>query len=280
MSPLLPREPTPPPSSWGEVYQDPTLPLIVDLGTGPGRFPLLAFKRHKDTLEVDEEPRVNFLGLEIREPLVERAKEWAQRLGYHGNVHYLGGNASISLRGLLETYPGTVKDVYIQFPDPHFKKKHRKRRIFQPSLVYAVRDLLPSGGRLYLTSDVLMTARAMRNAFEMLCGKDFALAPQHLDPDGVFFTPEEHPVTLSPSSEEMSEGGETPEVERDDHNSDEDSGQSEEQVSSLLDFDTFDSAWASLGGWLRNNPIGIPTEREHHVNQQKLPIYRLLCIKK
>lgn len=35
----------------------------------------------------------------------------------------------------------------IQFPDPHFKKRHRKRRIFQRELVHAVRDLLPPGGK-------------------------------------------------------------------------------------------------------------------------------------
>lgn len=251
--------------------------MVVDLGTGPGRFPLLAFKRHKDSLAVDEAPKLNFLGLEIREPLVERAREWSQRLGYQGNVYYLGGNASISLRGILETYPGTVKDVFVQFPDPHFKKKHRKRRIFQPGLVYAVRDLLPTGGRLYLTSDVLMTAKAMRNAFEMLCGDDFNLAPQHFDPEGVFFTPEGDRLgnVGTASSQEAASEAELEETCNESEQPEE-----EEVASPSLDFDMFESKWASIGGWLKSNPIGIPTEREHHVNQQKLPVYRVLCIKK
>ena len=266
------RQPTPPPS-WADVYSNPNLPLIVDLGTGPGRFPLLAFKRHNDSLAPNEEPRVNFLGLEIREPLVERAKEWAQRLGYHRNVFYLGGNASISLRGILETYPGRVKDVYIQFPDPHFKRKHRKRRIFQPGLVFAVRDLLPPGGRLFLQSDVLMTARAMRNAFEMLCNEDFSLAPEHLDVENVFFTPEDD---LIGSSLDASEDGPTAAavIESDE---DENAESEEEEVASS-DYDIFQSKWASKG-WLKSNPIGTPTEREHYVARQRLPIYRVLAIK-
>jgi tRNA (guanine-N7-)-methyltransferase len=53
--------------------------------------------------------------------------------------------------------------VYIQFPDPHFKRRHRKRRIFQPSMVRAVSRMLPPGGRLFLQSDVLNVAVAMRN---------------------------------------------------------------------------------------------------------------------
>lgn len=44
------------------------------------------------------------------------------------------------------------------------------------------------------------------------------------------------------------------------------------------DYETLDSKWA-LSGWLRDNPIGTPTEREHHVQQQGLPVYRVLLHK-
>ncbi len=42
--------------------------------------------------------------------------------------------------------PGPVRLVCIQFPDPHFKRRNHKRRIFQPNLVKDVASLLEPGG--------------------------------------------------------------------------------------------------------------------------------------
>lgn len=49
---------------------------------------------------------------------MERANEWASRLGVSGRVHYVFANATVSLRGLLAGYPGGVCDAMVQFPDP------------------------------------------------------------------------------------------------------------------------------------------------------------------
>lgn len=64
--------PTPPPA-WGDLFADPALPLLVDIGSGPGRFPLMLGRR--------ELGRRNVLGVDIRGKLVERANKWAQELG-------------------------------------------------------------------------------------------------------------------------------------------------------------------------------------------------------
>jgi tRNA (guanine-N7-)-methyltransferase len=77
---------------------------------------------------------------------VERATEWCRRLGYQGEVAYFATNATISLHNMLAAYPGRLSLVAIQFPDPHFKRRHYKRRIFQPQLVRDVVRLLPAGG--------------------------------------------------------------------------------------------------------------------------------------
>jgi tRNA (guanine-N7-)-methyltransferase len=42
----------------------------------------------------------------------------------------------------------------VQFPDPHFKRKHRKRRVVQLQLVAALAALMRPGGRVLLQSDV------------------------------------------------------------------------------------------------------------------------------
>lgn len=50
--------------------------------------------------------------------------------------------------GLLETYPGPVAAMSAQFPDPHFKKRHKKRRMVQPSVVQVARERLMPGGKM------------------------------------------------------------------------------------------------------------------------------------
>lgn len=52
---------TPPePPQWELHYANPQLPLVLDIGAGPGRF-LLSYSRRM--------PHLNMLGLEIREPV-------------------------------------------------------------------------------------------------------------------------------------------------------------------------------------------------------------------
>ena len=49
---------------------------------------------------------------------------------------------------------GVVAGVSIQFPDPWFKRRHRKRRVLQPALLLAIADALQPGRTLFLQSDV------------------------------------------------------------------------------------------------------------------------------
>lgn len=64
------QRPTPPPD-WAAVYSDPTLPLVIDIGSGYGRF-LLLLQRH------NPDRPVNYLGIEIRRP-VGAAPGWNGR---------------------------------------------------------------------------------------------------------------------------------------------------------------------------------------------------------
>jgi tRNA (guanine-N7-)-methyltransferase len=112
------------------------------------------------------QPEWNFLGLEIREPLVEQANAAASELSL-SNLHYLFCNANNSLVPLLESFPiGTLQRVTIQFPDPWFKKRQAKRRVVQPELVEALAKYLTSGGVLVLQSDIEAVAVEMCDRFE------------------------------------------------------------------------------------------------------------------
>jgi tRNA (guanine-N7-)-methyltransferase len=112
-----------------------------------------------------QSPDWNFLGLEIREPLVAEANRQRDELGLT-NLHYWFTNVNVSLSALLGSLPtGILKRVSIQFPDPWFKKRHLKRRVVQPELVEAIAKYLATGGEVFLQSDVEEVAIEMRDRF-------------------------------------------------------------------------------------------------------------------
>ncbi|MEB3311840.1 MAG: tRNA (guanosine(46)-N7)-methyltransferase TrmB [Snowella sp.] len=141
--------------NWAAVYREPQLPFHLDIGCARGKFLL-------NMAQV--QPKTNFLGVEIREPLVIEANEQRDRLGLT-NLHFLFGNMNTSALSLLESLPGPLTWVSIQFPDPWFKQRHSKRRVVQPELVNALAQVLVPNGRVLLQSDVERVAAEMRDRF-------------------------------------------------------------------------------------------------------------------
>lgn len=124
-------------------------PLEVDLGcAGAG----LLFER------AAHHPERDFVGLEVRKPLVQRAMARRESEG-RTNVAVFHANAHVNVKDLAE--PGAITMFHIHFPDPCFKKRHHKRRILQPRLVRDMAEVLPRGGRVYLQSDVRLLAEEM-----------------------------------------------------------------------------------------------------------------------
>lgn len=112
------------------------------------------------------QPQWNFLGLEIREPLVEEASKRRDELGLE-NLHYLFSNVNVDLSLLLESLPaGCLQYATIQFPDPWFKKRHAKRRTVQPQLIATLGKKMPAGSAVLLQSDVEFLAMEMRDRFQ------------------------------------------------------------------------------------------------------------------
>ncbi|MGB3135775.1 MAG: tRNA (guanosine(46)-N7)-methyltransferase TrmB [Nodosilinea sp.] len=132
--------------AWDQVFAHIGQPLHVDIGCGKGMF-LLQMAQHQ--------PDWNFLGLEIRKPVVESAQKRQQETGLT-NLHVMFCNVNISLRALLESWgdQNPLQQVSIQFPDPWFKKRHQKRRVLQSELVSTLAEFLPAGGRVVVQSDV------------------------------------------------------------------------------------------------------------------------------
>lgn len=179
------------PPDWSAIYAMPQQPLHLDIGCGKGHFVQDMAKLQGDR---------NFLGLEIREPLVDQANRWRDELDL-SNLHYLFCNANNSIRPLLTSLPADIlQQVTIQFPDPWFKRRHQKRRVVQPELVVDLAEFLVPGGVVFVQSDVEEVALEMRDRFD----EHPAFTRQHSDwlPENpMLISTERERSTLSTSDE-------------------------------------------------------------------------------
>lgn len=158
VNPLSKKYQTPlTPPNWEKVYAQPTKSLHLDIGCARGEF-LLSMAQLQ--------PDWNFLGLEIREPLVEQANAKVSEVGL-SNLHYLFCNVNNSLQALFDSLGvGTLQRVTIQFPDPWFKKRQAKRRVVQPELVDTLATYLADGGVVFMQSDIEAVAVEMCARFD------------------------------------------------------------------------------------------------------------------
>lgn len=147
---------TPKPLELENVFANPDLPLHLDIGCARGRFLLKM---------AEVEPHWNFLGVEIREPLVEEANRIAEENNLN-NLHYEFCNATYSLDKFLEKLPtDLLHTVTIQFPDPWFKNKHAKRRMVKDNLVETIVEHLKNAGKIFVQTDIEFLAEEMFGVF-------------------------------------------------------------------------------------------------------------------
>lgn len=119
------------------------LPLEIEIGSGKGLF--LA-------TESVANPAHNFVGIEI---IAKYAMHAAERLRKAGvtNAVMVSGNAEPVFEKKIP--PGTLEAVHVYFPDPWWKKKHRKRRVVNETSVRNFLTGLRPGGRFHFWTDVL-----------------------------------------------------------------------------------------------------------------------------
>jgi len=147
LSPFYRQEPMP--VDVAAVFADPDRPLHLDIGCARGRFILRM---------AEAKPDWNFLGVEIREPLVDEANRLAVEANLT-NLHYAFCNAMLWLDKLLADVPaGRLQMVTIQFPDPWFKKKHAKRRMVNGEMVQTIVRRLAPGGKVFVQTDIEVLA--------------------------------------------------------------------------------------------------------------------------
>ena len=103
-----------------------------------------------------DNPHVNVIGIDIREPIIELANARAQRLGIT-NAYYIYTNANVNISRIINdiSKPSAVQRITINFPDPYFKKRHHKRRLVNNAFVRTLAQGLLEGAEVCFQSDVL-----------------------------------------------------------------------------------------------------------------------------
>lgn len=124
------------------LFSAPNQPLEFEIGSGKGLFLTSAALDY---------PERNFLGVEIAGKYARFA---ASQLAKHNltNAMVLRGDGV----AFLKEHPpdAAFSAVHVYFPDPWWKRRHRKRRVVnEPFLTQAIRTLR-DGGELHLWTDV------------------------------------------------------------------------------------------------------------------------------
>jgi tRNA (guanine-N7-)-methyltransferase len=129
------------PLSWTEIFGN-DHPIEIEIGSGKGLFLAGA---------AAERPGHNFLGIEIARKYARLAAERAVKRGI-GNVRVWPGDARALVAQRISE--ASVRAVHVYFPDPWWKKRHKKRRVFTGELVEGIDRVLEPGCELHVATDV------------------------------------------------------------------------------------------------------------------------------
>lgn len=129
------------PIDWPDFFGS-DKPVEIDVGCGRGLFLYNESLAH---------PERNYLGIEID---YKEGRRTATRLMKRQaeNARVIGGDVREAFSKFVPAK--SVAVVHVYFPDPWWKKKHRKRRVFTDSFVNQVVDVLVPGGVLSAATDV------------------------------------------------------------------------------------------------------------------------------
>jgi tRNA (guanine-N7-)-methyltransferase len=108
------------------------------------------------------DPSRQYVGLEIREDLVKLVNRRARRQAVP--VQAVFCQAQLHMADLFPR--GAVERVYINFPDPWFKRRHHDRRMVDEVLAEGVAAVAQSGADVFVQSDVWDIALDAMSTFE------------------------------------------------------------------------------------------------------------------
>jgi len=110
-------------------------PIFVDVGAFKGEF-----------IEglAEQFPDHNFICFEIRRPIADKLR---QKFENYDNVVVFHGDAGLNFRNILEPCldeGAEIKEIFVNFPDPWFKDRHKKRRFVTTKFLNGCAEWLPT----------------------------------------------------------------------------------------------------------------------------------------
>ena len=138
-----------PPVAWPDLFGN-DRPVELEIGSGKGLF--LANAAHA-------RPDHNFFGIEMAKKYARKAADRIAKLAL-ANVRVLPGDALLFMSKYVP--PTSLTAVHIYFPDPWWKARHKKRRVFAEPLVLDLERTLVPGGDLHVATDVEDYFRVIR----------------------------------------------------------------------------------------------------------------------
>jgi tRNA (guanine-N7-)-methyltransferase len=128
-------------------------PVELEIGCADAQF---LFER------AAQDPARQYVGLEIREDLVRLVNRRARALGVP--VHAVFCQAQLHMTEIFA--PASVDRVYINFPDPWFKRRHHDRRMVDAALADGIAHVARPGAEVFVQSDVWDIALDAMATFE------------------------------------------------------------------------------------------------------------------
>lgn len=117
-------------------------PVEVEIGSGTGAFLCAAAVLH---------PERNFFGIEYSASRHARLASDIERRGLP-NVRVLRADAACVIANVIPD--ASVSAYHIAFPDPWWKRRHHRRRLFTPEFVAALARTLRPDGTVHVITDV------------------------------------------------------------------------------------------------------------------------------
>jgi tRNA (guanine-N7-)-methyltransferase len=128
-------------------------PIELEIGCADAQF---LFER------AAREPSRQYVGLEIREDLVRLVNKRARMLAVP--VHVVFCQAQLHLTQIFPA--GAIDRVFINFPDPWFKRRHHGRRMVDDVLAAGIATVARTGAEVFVQSDVWDIALDAMSTFE------------------------------------------------------------------------------------------------------------------
>lgn len=131
----------PVPIDWAALFGN-DHPVELEIGSGKGLFLANAGAAQPDR---------NFFGIELAKKYARRAADRVAKRGL-SNVRVLPNDARLFLAKFVPDQ--SLAALHVYFPDPWWKARHKKRRVFAEPLVRDAERLLIPGSPFHVVTDV------------------------------------------------------------------------------------------------------------------------------